>query len=60
MKNHKQLTKSEFQVMDILWNLPEQSGFTSDILKRISGTQTGLHHISYFSENPERKGFCTF
>lgn len=32
MKNHKQLTKSEFQVMDILWNLPEQSGFTSDIL----------------------------
>ena len=33
MKNHKQLTKSEFQVMDILWNLPEQSGFTSDILK---------------------------
>ena len=29
MKNHKQLTKSEFQVMDILWNLPEQSGFTA-------------------------------
>ena len=31
MEKNKQLTKAEFQVMDILWNLPGQSGFTGDI-----------------------------
>ena len=57
MKNHKQLTKSEFQVMDILWNLPEQSGFTSDILKEYPEPKPAYTTLATFLKILKEKDF---
>ena len=34
MKEKKQLTKAETQVMNILWSLPESMGYSSEIMEK--------------------------
>lgn len=48
MKSKKQLTKAEFQVMDILWSLPGQCGFINDILKQYPEPKPAYTTLSTF------------
>ena len=57
MKTHKQLTKSEFQVMDILWSLPNQSGFTSDILREYPEPKPAYTTLATFLKILKEKEF---
>lgn len=57
MKNNKSLTKSEFQVMDILWSLPEQSGFTNDILNAYPDPKPAYTTLATFLKILKEKGF---
>lgn len=57
MKNNKSLTKAEFQVMDILWNLPEQSGFTNDILYAYPEPKPAYTTLATFLKILKEKGF---
>lgn len=56
MKNNKSLTKAEFQVMDILWNLPEQSGFTNDILYAYPEPKPAYTTLATFLKILKEKG----
>lgn len=57
MEKNKPLTKSEFQVMDILWSLPEQSGFTGDILKAYPDSKPAYTTLATFLKILKEKGF---
>ena len=57
MEKNKPLTKSEFQVMDILWSLPEQSGFTGDILKAYPDPKPAYTTLATFLKILKEKGF---
>ncbi len=57
MEKNKQLTKAEFQVMDILWSLPEQSGFTGDILKGYPDPKPAYTTLATFLKILKEKGF---
>lgn len=57
MEKNKPLTKSEFQVMDILWSLPEQSGFTGDILKAYPAPKPAYTTLATFLKILKEKGF---
>ena len=57
MEKNKQLTKAEFQVMDILWNLPGQSGFTGDILKGYPDPKPAYTTLATFLKILKEKGF---
>ena len=57
MEKNKPLTKSEFQVMDILWSLPEQSGFTGDILKAYPDPKPAYTTLATFLKIMKKKGF---
>lgn len=57
MKNNKSLTKSEFQVMDVLWRLPEQSGFTNDILYAYPEPKPAYTTLATFLKILKEKGF---
>ena len=57
MEKNKQLTKAEFQVMDILWNLPGQSGFTGDILKGYPDPKPAYTTLATFLKIMKKKGF---
>ena len=57
MEKNKQLTKAEFQVMDILWSLPGQSGFTGDILKGYPDPKPAYTTLATFLKILKEKGF---
>ena len=41
MKEKKQLTKAETQVMNILWSLPESKGYSAEIMEKQKSLQPG-------------------
>lgn len=57
MIEKKFLTKSEFQVMLILWNLPNQGGFTNDILEVFEAPKPAYTTLATFLKILTRKGF---
>lgn len=57
MREIKQLTRSEFQVMNILWNLPNQSGFTGDILNKYEKEKPAYTTLATFLKILTNKGF---
>lgn len=60
MKGIKLLTRSEFQVMQILWTLPGESGFTGDILARYEDPKPAYTTLATFLKILQRKGFVKF
>lgn len=60
MRETKLLTRSEFQVMSILWNLPNQQGNTGDILEQIEEPKPAYTTLATFLKILHRKGFVTF
>jgi len=61
MREIKQLTRSEFQVMSILWNLPSNGGYTGDILSRYPDKKPAYTTLATFLKILSGKGFvkCT-
>ena len=61
MAAKKLLTHAEFQVMSIVWNLPDQSGFTSDILAQYADPKPAYTTLATFLKILTGKGFvkCT-
>lgn len=57
MKEIKQLTRAEFQVMKILWNLPNQGGFTGDILEQYQESKPAYTTLATFLKILTTKGF---
>jgi predicted transcriptional regulator len=57
MREIKQLTRSEFQVMSILWNLPEQSAFTGEILEKYENPKPAYTTLATFLKILTNKGF---
>ena len=57
MKEKKQLTKAETQVMNILWSLPEQQGFIQDIIDRYPEPKPAYTTILTFMKILTDKGF---
>lgn len=53
----KQLTKTETQVMNILWSLPEQQGFIQDIIDRYPEPKPAYTTILTFMKILTDKGF---
>ncbi|MBQ7444253.1 MAG: BlaI/MecI/CopY family transcriptional regulator [Bacteroidaceae bacterium] len=53
------LTRAEFQVMSILWNLPSQSGFTTDILAHYDAPKPAYTTLATFLKILTTKGFVT-
>ena len=53
----KQLTKAETQVMNILWNLPEQQGVIQDIIDRYPEPKPAYTTILTFMKILTDKGF---
>ena len=56
MKN-KQLTRAEFQVMSILWNLPTSEGHTSEILERYDDPKPAYTTLATFLKILSKKGY---
>lgn len=57
MNDKKFLTKSEFQVMLILWNLPNKGGFTKDILAGFDFPKPAYTTLATFLKILTNKGF---
>ena len=57
MAAKKNLTNAEFQVMSILWNMPGQGGFTSDILSRYDAPRPAYTTLATFLKILVNKGF---
>lgn len=57
MREIKQLTRSEFQVMSILWNLPDQSAFTGEILEKYDNPKPAYTTLATFLKILTTKGF---
>lgn len=55
--NKKQLTRAEFQVMDILWSLPGECGFINDILEQYADPKPAYTTLSTFLKILRNKGF---
>lgn len=53
------LTRAEFQVMSILWNLPDQCGFTSDILSKYASPKPAYTTLATFLKILTTKGYVT-
>ena len=60
MREFKQLTRAEFQIMSILWNLPKQSGFTSDILLKFEEPKPAYTTLATFLKILADKGYVRF
>lgn len=60
MRETKLLTRSEFQVMSILWNLPGQEGFTGDILEKFEDPKPAYTTLATFLKILGSKGFVKF
>lgn len=59
MKETKILTRSEFQVMSILWNLPTKSGCAGDILARYEAPKPAYTTLATFLKILCNKGFVS-
>ena len=57
MRDTKLLTRSEFQVMKILWNLPNQTGCTGDILALYEDPKPAYTTLATFLKILTNKGF---
>lgn len=57
MRVIKQLTRAEFQVMNIIWNLPGQGGFTSEILNQYADPKPAYTTLATFLKILTNKGF---
>ena len=57
MKNKKLLTQSEFQIMHILWSLPDQRGYTGDILGKYETPKPAYTTVATFLKILVTKGF---
>lgn len=57
MKEKKQLTKSETQVMKALWGLPEEQGYSSEIMARMPEPKPAPTTLLTFLKILKEKGF---
>lgn len=57
MEKNKPLTKAEYQIMDVLWNMPGQSGFISEILNAIPYPKPAYTTLATFLKIMKKKGF---
>lgn len=53
----QQLTKAETQVMNVLWSLPDEKGFSSDIMKRMPEPKPAMTTLLTFLKILKEKGF---
>ena len=60
MKEIKTLTRSEFQVMSILWNLPTKAGCAGDILARYEDPKPAYTTLATFLKILTNKGFVNY
>lgn len=59
MKEKKQLTKAETQVMNILWSLPESKGYSSEIMSKFPEPKPAPTTLLTFLKILKDKGFVT-
>ena len=59
MKEKKQLTKAETQVMNVLWSLPEGQGRSAEIMERMPEPKPALTTLLTFLKILKDKGFIT-
>ena len=57
MKEKKSLTKAETQLMNILWNLPEQKGSSAEIMAQYPEPKPALTTLLTFLKMLQEKGF---
>ncbi len=57
MKENKQLTKAETQLMNILWSLPEQKGSSAEIMAQYPEPKPALTTLLTFLKILKEKGF---
>ena len=58
MANKKyQLTKAETQVMNVLWSLPDEKGFSADIMERMPEPKPATTTLLTFLKILKDKGF---
>lgn len=57
MKDKKKLTESETQVMNALWSLPGEKGFSSEIMSRMPEPKPALTTLLTFLKILKQKGF---
>ena len=57
MKDKKQLTKSETQVMNALWGLPDSQGYSSEIMSRLPDPKLAPTTLLTFLKILKDKGF---
>lgn len=57
MKDKKQLTKSETQVMNALWGLPDSQGYSSEIMSRLPNPKPAPTTLLTFLKILKDKGF---
>ena len=59
MKDKKQLTKAEMQVMKTLWSLPGAEGYSSELMERFPEPKPALTTLLTFLKILKEKGFVT-
>ncbi len=59
MKEKKQLTKAETQVMNILWSLPESKGYSAEIMEKFPEPKPALTTLLTFLKILKEKGFVS-
>jgi len=57
MKEKKQLTKAETQVMNVLWSLPKGQGRSAEIMERMPEPKPALTTLLTFLKILKDKGF---
>ena len=57
MKEKKQLTKAETQVMNVLWSLPDEQGRSAEIMERMPEPKPALTTLLTFLKILKEKGF---
>lgn len=57
MKEKRQLTKAETQVMNVLWSLPEGQGRSAEIMERMPEPKPALTTLLTFLKILKDKGF---
>ena len=59
MKEKKQLTKAETQVMNVLWSLPKEGATSAEIMERTPEPKPALTTLLTFLQILKDKGFVT-
>lgn len=57
MKEKKQLTKAETQVMNALWSLPGSQGYSAEIMEQLGEPKPALTTLLTFLKILKEKGF---